>query len=1041
MESQMTQLTCASSGAVGESGAAGGGSNATTYTISGVKVEFPAKAYPSQIAMMNKVIQGLKQNKNCLLESPTGSGKTLALLCASLAWQRHEYARVAAINAEIEARQEEAALLAAQERRQAQQRNQGGGESGKDALKVEDVKVEESSPYFPTQAGGGGGSAPPIYELTDDSDDDFKPTSKRPKSIYNPIASSKAEEVSTKPPPPPESPKLDEHKPYFVPPEKKLTVPKIFFCTRTHKQIAQITRELRKTFYKSVRSAILASREHTCINPMLNGVPNKNEQCREMLDNSALSGDGCSYHNGARKFGNFNYLENYGVYPGYDLEDFVKAGRVAKACPYYATRFLMANADIIFCPYNYLIDPSIRNSMNINFENQVVIFDEAHNMEDASREAGSFILKHHEMTKAMQDCEKVKSIGGAEPHALAEIASMLSTFCTWIDDQSKNLQDISYNTSGKYWNGTEIIAALQFSGLDERSVKSTKACFTAVLDQRERDLETAKERGVRARLEKPSISVISISIIENVFRLFEDMYKNNGCNRDDFRIALIKSMEKRRRDGQSGPFMTFVTLSLNVWCLNPALAFGEIRDVVHSIVLTSGTLSPMHSFESELGTPFPFKLEASHVIDKNQVWAGVVGTGPSGVNLNGSYQSAQSLCYQDEVGNVVQYVCDTMPHGVLCFFPSYQMMGKMVDRWRLTMRYRQLEEKKLIVIEPRSGPGDFEVAMNEFYASIKRSESEEDDGGVTGALFLAVCRGKVSEGLDFSDNNARAVICIGIPFPNFHDMQVKLKRDYNQANVSRGLLPGGEWYDIQAFRALNQALGRCIRHRQDWGAILLVDDRYIKNPRYIQSLSRWIRSSVQNFTTFFPLKNNMECFRDEMLARPIPTESTFAPPSPYGTFTLSLMNVGIGGGDENASSSYLLPNNAPRYPDGRLHIEPSSYSVDESSTDSTDFIPKRGTKAGNSNKSNRSFNPPVSQGRKSGISQTQLQNVTAGKSPGIAALFAKQFESSRVHNSSNRNDSSGGGGDDDELPDTRYSSSQDTQGGRNKRGRDKKIKL
>lgn len=31
---------------------------------------------------------------------------------------------------------------------------------------------------------------------------------------------------------------------------------------------------------------------------------------------------------------------------------------------------------------------------------------------------------------------------------------------------------------------------------------------------------------------------------------------------------------------------------------------------------------------------------------------------------------------------------------------------------------------------------------------------------MTGALFLAVCRGKVSEGLDFSDNNARAVICV-----------------------------------------------------------------------------------------------------------------------------------------------------------------------------------------------------------------------------------------------------------------------------------------
>ena len=36
----------------------------------------------------------------------------------------------------------------------------------------------------------------------------------------------------------------------------------------------------------------------------------------------------------------------------------------------------------------------------------------------------------------------------------------------------------------------------------------------------------------------------------------------------------------------------------------------------------------------------------------------------------------------------------------------------------------------------------------------------DGDGQYTGALFLAVCRGKVSEGLDFADNNARAVITV-----------------------------------------------------------------------------------------------------------------------------------------------------------------------------------------------------------------------------------------------------------------------------------------
>ena len=39
-------------------------------------------------------------------------------------------------------------------------------------------------------------------------------------------------------------------------------------------------------------------------------------------------------------------------------------------------------------------------------------------------------------------------------------------------------------------------------------------------------------------------------------------------------------------------------------------------------------------------------------------------------------------------------------------------------------------------------------------------------------------------------------------------------------------------------RALNQAIGRCIRHRADYGAIMLFDDRF-RQPRYQKNLSRW----------------------------------------------------------------------------------------------------------------------------------------------------------------------------------------------------------
>lgn len=40
-------------------------------------------------------------------------------------------------------------------------------------------------------------------------------------------------------------------------------------------------------------------------------------------------------------------------------------------------------------------------------------------------------------------------------------------------------------------------------------------------------------------------------------------------------------------------------------------------------------------------------------------------------------------------------------------------------------------------------------------------------------------------------------------------------------------LTGADWYKLQASRAVNQAVGRVIRHRQDYGAIILCDTRLV----------------------------------------------------------------------------------------------------------------------------------------------------------------------------------------------------------------------
>ena len=266
----------------------------------------------------------------------------------------------------------------------------------------------------------------------------------------------------------------------------------------------------------------------------------------------------------------------------------------------------------------------------------------------------------------------------------------------------------------------------------------------------------------------------------------------------------------------------------------------------------------MDTFASELHTAFPLQLEANHVIDNSQIFVGVFPRGPSGSELIGTFQNTSSYDFQDEISQSIYEICKVTPFGVLCFFPSYALLEKVLERMQRTGKYKELLQFKEIVIEPRSGPSeDFEKIIKHYYKTI--SECKKSPTGcttvsnrsrITGAIFFAVYRGKVSEGLDFADENARTVINVGIPYPAFKDPRVTLKKEYNDRNCKNGsLLPGMQWYETQAFRAMNQALGRCIRHRNDWGAVIFLDQRFTTQ-RNIQKLSKWVRPSVKQFSKF-----------------------------------------------------------------------------------------------------------------------------------------------------------------------------------------------
>ena len=76
----------------------------------------------------------------------------------------------------------------------------------------------------------------------------------------------------------------------------------------------------------------------------------------------------------------------------FDVEDLVAAGEATEGCPYFAARDMDTRATLTLCPYSYLLDPGIRQACGIDIRGAVLVFDEAHNIEDSCREAGRCVV-------------------------------------------------------------------------------------------------------------------------------------------------------------------------------------------------------------------------------------------------------------------------------------------------------------------------------------------------------------------------------------------------------------------------------------------------------------------------------------------------------------------------------------------------------------------------------------------------------------------------------------------------------------------------
>ncbi|KAM4130138.1 hypothetical protein ACJW30_01G078200 [Castanea mollissima] len=644
--------------------------------------------------------------------------------------------------------------------------------------------------------------------------------------------------------------------------QKKKAAPTIYYASRTHSQISQVIREYRKTAYR-VPMAVLASRKHYCTNKHIRGKDNIDEECKLLLRDREV---GCPEFKNAHKVKGHPSLQKGGCHEAHDIEDLVRVGQVVKGCSYYAARSMADDAQLVFCPYSYVINPVIRGAMDVDIKEAIVILDEAHNIEDIARDAGSVDLEEDILYKLQTELEHLCTLDVLTYQPLYE---MTQDLISWIERRKSTLEKRDFQHHISCWTGDKALRELQEANISQQCFPILLECATKAI-KAATDLESDVAR----------LSGMSVITLEGLFSSLTYFFSRNGSHIFDYQLALQRCV--KRDAGKVGNW----THTFSLWCLNPAVVFRDIADLSLSVILTSGTLSPMNTFSSELGVQFGTCLEAPHVIDvESQVWSAIIPTGPGNYPLNASYKTADAYAFQDALGKALEEIFNIVPGGCLVFFPSYKLMEKLCNRWSETGQWSQLTTKKFLFVEPRGGSqDDFEPVLKGYYDSIRLGNKpafgrksrvkktdlnhfntvESPENLKKGAAFLAVFRGKVSEGIDFSDDNARVVIIVGIPFPNIFDIQVSLKKKYNDTHKSsKGLLSGNEWYCNQAFRALNQAAGRCIRHRFDYGAIILLDERY-QEERNRAYVSKWLRKSIRQYDSFDSSKDGLKLFFEDV---------------------------------------------------------------------------------------------------------------------------------------------------------------------------------
>lgn len=648
----------------------------------------------------------------------------------------------------------------------------------------------------------------------------------------------------------------------------------IYYTSRTHVQLSQAAKEMKRTAYAKVPAVVLASRERMCLNDEVLEQSLKQNSAINRACRNAIARGACTYHR--------NYetkMKKMDINNVYDIEDLFTYGRENECCPYYASKKLAeSKASIVFLPYNYLLDLSINLSSQLRLENSILIFDEGHNLEAALKDSASGQFTQKYLETLLDSCKqlpsKLSDVLNSEVHGLTRRGfnprntGIVDEFAN--PNKKKKSSDDERGDNGVSWKFfiEELASYLTTERLNNvcKMAVYLSDCKQLLETREGRFLDTKCDiENILTILQKACVDYVSstelletmekmctfwsvagvmrpitvanyLAAITSVSQFIELLFPKKGVSPTCFgkNMDMIKDsyVSYMKCELTTDLVPKLINWEMNLWCLNPAIGIKRVFDNCciegpRSIIITSGTLAPLRLLETELNLPFLIQKEFNHLINEQQFKVMIIGQSPTEYPLTSTYNDTKNPRYSEALGKTLLPLFKMLPFGTLLFFSSYSLMNKVIQDWksRFPSIWTDLNDATRIFIESKDRK-IFERDMDSFRREINQNRR---------AVYLSVCRGKLSEGTNLDGNQCRSVIVVGLPFPSLKEAKVKETRLFQAKH--RDDKDGDQWYTNQMRRALCQAFGRVIRSKLDFGMLILCDPRFT---RYSYGLSTWI---------------------------------------------------------------------------------------------------------------------------------------------------------------------------------------------------------